>query len=213
MKFPTANCQLPIARSRAAFTLVELLCVIAIIGVLASMITPLVGGMLDKADNVRCVSNLRQFSVAIHAYATDHDNRLPLVETDPQNPVYESDAGALPLTEVLRAYQLPPDVFKCPGDLKAHLNFKEGASFYAKNGTSYEWRPLFDDEPITDPKLLLPSRSGNNVKGREIPQSRVRLMVDYVNAGEAPHLRSAEGSSYNSLYLDGSVRSTALRKQ
>ncbi len=197
----------------AAFTLIELLCVIAIIGLLASILSPVLGKVLDNADNIRCITNLKQLGVAIHAYANDHENRLPLVETDPANPVYEADAEAKPLTEVLRPYNLPPDIFICPADKKARLNYADGGSFFDKKGTSYEWRPLFDDEPITSAKIYTPTRSGYNVQGREIPQSRVRLLVDYVNAGEAPHSRTAEGSGYNNLYADGSVRSLTIRKQ
>jgi hypothetical protein len=43
--------------------------------------------------------------------------------------------------------------------------------------------------------------------------NRVRLLMDFVNAGEAPHQR-VEGvsSTYNSLQADGSVRTMSLVK-
>ena len=57
---------------RSAFTLIELLSVIAIIGVLASVIIPTVGKVRQTARNAQCVSNLRQWSQAVLLYANDH---------------------------------------------------------------------------------------------------------------------------------------------
>jgi prepilin-type N-terminal cleavage/methylation domain-containing protein len=65
------------SRARAAFTLVELLTVIAIIGVLAAIIIPVVGSVRTSAKRSLCVSNLRQVGVAILAFAGDNQGRLP----------------------------------------------------------------------------------------------------------------------------------------
>lgn len=58
--------------SRSAFTLVELLTVIAIIGILAAILIPVVGSVRKSARNSQCVSNLRQWSTAIGLYANDN---------------------------------------------------------------------------------------------------------------------------------------------
>ena len=66
------------ARGRnAAFTLVELLTVIAIIGVLAAILIPTIGKMRESAKSSRCVANLRQNGVAIQTYAADTKGLLP----------------------------------------------------------------------------------------------------------------------------------------
>ena len=64
-------------RSAGAFTLIELLVVIAIIAVLAALLFPVVGKVREKADDTKCVSNLRQLGIAINLYANDHDDMLP----------------------------------------------------------------------------------------------------------------------------------------
>ena len=66
-------------RSVRGFTLVELLVVIAIIGILASMLMPVIGRVMERARRVHCGNNLRQIGMGLLMYAGDHDDRLPVV--------------------------------------------------------------------------------------------------------------------------------------
>ncbi|WP_043587483.1 type II secretion system protein [Geminisphaera colitermitum] len=61
----------------AAFTLIELLTVIAIIGILAAILIPVVGAVRAKADASMCFSRMRQIGVAINNYTTDNRGKLP----------------------------------------------------------------------------------------------------------------------------------------
>ena len=192
------------------FTLIELISVIAIIALLAGLIFPVFGRVMDNADTTKCLSNLKQIGASINLYCADHNNTLPFIETDPTNPVYPEGTKVEPIGEVLKPYGVTPGVLTCPADLKAKLNYtknaEDGKSFFEEKKTSYEWRPTFDGELVNAPKIYTPRGSFN------VPMNRIRLLVDFVNAGEAPHQRTPEASSYNSLQADGSVRTLGISK-
>ncbi len=64
-------------RHPAAFTLIELLVVIGIIGILSSLLLPAVARARRASQRVACRSNLQQWGLATHLFATENDDRLP----------------------------------------------------------------------------------------------------------------------------------------
>lgn len=64
-------------RPPTAFTLIELLTVIAIIGILAAILIPVVGAVRENARGAQCASNVRQMLSGLYLYAEEHGGRFP----------------------------------------------------------------------------------------------------------------------------------------
>lgn len=112
--------------SAAAFTLIELLTVIAIIGILAAILLPVVGKVRDNARASVCLSNMRQVSLAMLMFADDNDGVLPTSgdtasgerETDW---IYWRDSSRDRQVQhsPIAAYMggsFSPDIYRCPSD-------------------------------------------------------------------------------------------------
>lgn len=78
------------------FSLMELLVVLAIIGLLAALVLPALNRGHAQARRIHCVSNLEQLGRAFHLFAHDHNSRLPMQ-------VRVADGGALEFVESGRA--------------------------------------------------------------------------------------------------------------
>jgi prepilin-type processing-associated H-X9-DG protein/prepilin-type N-terminal cleavage/methylation domain-containing protein len=93
-----------------AFTLVELLVVISIIGLLAGLAIPAINGGLKSAKSGACLSNLHQIGVATIAYAADNSFKLPDAGSG------TSDMWATKLaTFISTGTKSKKSIFVCPG--------------------------------------------------------------------------------------------------
>ena len=63
--------------STAAFSLLEVLTVVAIIGILAGLAAPMINSAQRQARQADCRSNLRQFGIALASYRSDHNGLNP----------------------------------------------------------------------------------------------------------------------------------------
>jgi prepilin-type N-terminal cleavage/methylation domain-containing protein len=84
---------------RTAFTLTELLIVIAIITLLAGLLYPALNMVKAQANEVKCESNMRNIAMALEVYRQDHTSNFP-------------DS----FLELETQYALPPKVLLCPLD-------------------------------------------------------------------------------------------------
>lgn len=71
----SSRCALRYSR---AFTMLELLVVIVVVGVLLSIVLPALASVRRNSGEIRCLCNIRDSSVAIALYATRNHDRLPV---------------------------------------------------------------------------------------------------------------------------------------
>ena len=64
-------------KAPGAFSLIELLVVVAVLAILASITLPAVARARSASKSTVCANNLRQWGLATHAYTSDHDDYLP----------------------------------------------------------------------------------------------------------------------------------------
>ncbi len=68
-------------RQHSAFTLVELLIVISIIGVLVGLLFPAISGAIVSMAEIECQNNLSQLAKVVRAYCEEHRGSFPMYAT------------------------------------------------------------------------------------------------------------------------------------
>lgn len=141
----------------AAFTLVEMLVVIAIVAILAALLLPVLGRAKAGAQRTTCVNNLRQINLGIRMYAEDSRDAPP----SPGVPTSPIDALNLysGYKVLMKSYLSVRDdtLFACPAD-----RFFPNWIFTNYPNYSEQVQKSLHDEPFLDYSSYV-FNGGNNV--------------------------------------------------
>lgn len=153
---------------KQGFTLIEMLVVIAIIALLASLIVPAVSNALTRAQQVKCMSNMRQIGQALMMYTLENNGALP-----PTRHSAQADQAWITL---LSPYLGNMDEIRIsPADPRGRERLERG-------GTSYIVNDLIFD-PRTDPFGQVLEGTIGNLSRIDSPSNTMLAFVVSDNRG------------------------------
>ncbi len=118
------------APKEGAFTLVELLVVIAVISLIAAIVFPAVSRVRESGRRTGCLSNLKQIGLGALMYIQDYDEKFP-------GGRITAKAGGLvggwSWAGEIHPYVRTDKVFKCPSDSFVPADNTDAAISYAYN--------------------------------------------------------------------------------
>jgi len=178
--FQLATCNdFPRRGVSAAFTLVELLVVIALIATLAGLLLPVLGRAKESGRATVCLSNLHQIGLALQLYVQDNGNRLPTMRDKNLTATNELPSPDL----VLSNYLGNVHVLQCPSDRQ---------DLFETTGSSYSWNSLLNGQ---DADHLV-------AMGMKFDPHQIPLMFDKA----AFHKARGPKKAVNFLYADGHIK-------
>lgn len=207
-------------RLATAFTLIELLTVIAIIGILAAILIPVLGSVREQAKRAACVSNLRQIGIACHLYAAENDDRLPPgggswswdVHPEAMEALLRAAGANLP-NNVRQTTGASRDIFYCPAGETEMRDTKweiaQGGGYPTDYVLLFRGTPGIDDRYTHDRLVDEPEPFEEVVGRRRIVHVPNELAVDAVLGSASNNFRqpsSVISGSWRPNHIDSSGR-------
>ena len=132
---------------RSAFTLLEILVVVAIIALLSAILFPAFARARQKARDTNCLSNMKQIGLGVLQYVQDYDETWPIFYAYNSSPA-SGNPGHKGIELELQPYTKSLQIFKCPNDVGGPTVASDGdcaldaakqESYAACYGSSYRF--------------------------------------------------------------------------
>ena len=129
---------------RRAFTLIELLAVIAIVLVLISLLMPAMSAVYERTRRMKCQNNAKVFGIASVVHTSDRDGTLPQAFTQPGGWVDDGATVAAITNGTMWSYINDFRIYQCPShprqDILRHYSLNDYIGGNSYNGNSYVWQ-------------------------------------------------------------------------
>ena len=148
-----------------AFTLTELVVILACIAVLAGLLLPVWSRARDKSRRIDCVSNLKQIGLSFKTFAIDHGARLPMQVLTNQDGAlaYPKPGGLSEYYGAVSNELVAPRILICPSDTR-----KPAASFASLTDSNISYF-IGCDTAETLPQALLAGDRNLEANGQPVP--------------------------------------------
>ena len=190
---------IPSARIWNGFTIIELLAVIAVVAILFSITTVVVSEVRNKAQETRCLNNLRQIGAAALTYT--HDNGGRLIETDTPGGTWIFRLAPYLGDEERVLKNIKDGVYRCP-IAEMRYGVRELPTTYAINATT----EFQKGARLVDARE--PSRTLFLADGRGKPGGGFAVKFNSQNHGYYHGQKNSEDQNSGQaagLFLDGHV--------
>jgi len=111
--------------SLVAFTIIELLVVVAIIMILGSLLLPALGYAREMARRAKCKNNLHNIGVALRIYLNTSNDIMPIAAQMPSLNLNDDPR----IADVLDPYLRNRAILQCPNDNDRQYHVSEGCSY------------------------------------------------------------------------------------
>lgn len=196
-----------------AFTVVELLIVVAVVAILAAMLLPVIARRNARSSKINCVNNLKQVGLSSRVWAMDNQDKYPMQVSATNGGTMElANTGVVFVNFLVMSNELStPKILFCPEETdpakKSATRFDRTSSadapsqvpFTSDNNVSYF---VGVDAQVSRPSMLLYGDGNLAIDGKIVKHGLQRIWTNSAVDWVGPR----HGNQGNICFADGSVQ-------
>ncbi len=189
---------------KRAFTLIEILVVLAILMILAAILFSAFGRVRESGKAASCASNLRQMGLGLTQYSEDYDGIYPEAGSTIAWDAIDPTTNRGPWTQQIWPYVKSQSLYHCPSD--SHSDY----SYFLSCRAAYLQYGAFgsiDSKRIAQPTLFVLGGETLGLEGIDADKDDyTQNCVGGPDAGQPAEEWRCHNSAQNILFSDGHIK-------